>query len=260
MQFVETHAHLNFPEFQDDLEEVIARALQAGVNLFVNPGINLETSRSAVELTRRYPPVFAAVGIHPHEANKEQGKVCQLEKLSRKKKVVAIGEIGLDYFRSPSSKEDQKALFETQLELALRAKKPIIVHVRDAYSDSLAILREKYLPKTKLKRPAVVHCFSGTVAHAQKFLKAGLMISFTGMLTYGNNQLEEVAKLIPLGRIMLETDSPFLAPGRLKGQRNEPTGVLEVAKKIAQLKGVPVDKVAAQTTANAKNFFNFYGA
>lgn len=255
MQFIDTHAHLDFPEYRDDLEEIIARSFKSGLVYIITVGAGFRHSVNAVNLAERYSKIFASVGIHPHEADRELDKVQELGKLAGNEKVVAIGETGLDYFRNLADKNNQKELFRWHIALALKIKKPLILHVRDAYSDTLEILEQDYLPKAGLDISAVVHCFSGTAVHAQRFLKAGLMISFTGSITYGDKGLEEAVKIVPLERIMLETDCPFLAPGKLRGQRNEPVGVIEVAKKIAQLKEVTLDKIAAQTTANATSFF-----
>lgn len=258
MNFIDSHCHLDFPKFHGDLEEVINRTFEAGAAALINVGVNLPTSVSSVQLASRYQSIYAAVGIHPHDAKLLSGTVLEkLKGLSKERRVVAIGEIGLDYYRNLSAQEVQREAFVSQLKLALEMNKPVIIHCRDAYNDVLNILDEHYLPAIGDRRPGVIHSFSSGVRHAQEFLKRGFYIGFNGMTTYsGNDQLMEAVKIVPLDKILIETDAPFLPPQSHRGQRNEPLYVLEVAEQIAQIKGIPLEEVCRATTDNACRLFN----
>jgi TatD DNase family protein len=255
---IDTHAHLNFPEF-NDTEEVIQRASEAGVDKIINVGSDLENSKRAIELASKYPKLYATVGIHPSDGEKTNlgsDFTCELKKIAQDKKVVAIGESGLDYSRLSenvvSDKEYQKKLFTSHIEVALELNFPIIIHSRDADDDILGIL-SKYKGQIK----GVMHCFTGNWDFAKKVLDLGLLISFTGIITFPNAaSLREVVEKIPFDKFMVETDSPLLAPQSHRGERNEPAFVVEVAKKIAEIKKIGLLEIEKATTQNAEAFFN----
>lgn len=248
---IDSHTHLDFPEFDSDREAVIASAKSLGVGKFINPGCNLEASRRAVKLASRYPEIYAGVGIHPHDAKEMEAAALQeLEKLAANPKVVAIGEIGLDYFRMQNSKEIQIAAFENQLALAAKIGKPVIIHCREAEADIFQCL-DKF-PNLR----GVFHCFAGDWNFAQEVLSRGFYIGITAVVTYPNAQkTHEVAQKIPLDKLLIETDSPFLAPQSKRGKRCNPADVVEVAEKIAQLKSIALSEVETATAANTQNLF-----
>ncbi|PIZ57258.1 hydrolase TatD [bacterium (Candidatus Torokbacteria) CG_4_10_14_0_2_um_filter_35_8] len=255
---IDTHAHLDFKEFGNDREEVIKRAFDNGVEKIICVGCGPEHSNGSVELARKYDNIFASVGIHPHDLNKVNLEaLSELEKLSKFLKVVAIGEIGLDYFRLEDKKDKPKQIkvFEEQLRLVGKLNLPVIFHCRDAYPDILKILWEF---KKDYNFRGVTHCFSGSQDYAEKFLDLGLLLSFTGAITYTEDpdaEIFEVIKKTPLDKIMIETDCPYLAPHPHRGERNEPAFVKFVAEKIAEVKGVDFKTVASKTTRNAEELF-----
>jgi len=248
---IDSHTHLDFPEFDTDRELVIASAKSAGVEKFLNPGCNLATSRKAVELANQFPEIYAGVGIHPHDASEVTAEaLAELEKLAANPKVVAIGEIGLDYFRMRNSKEIQIAAFENQLALAEKIGKPVIIHSREADADIFKCL-DKF---SKLR--GVFHCFGGDYVFAQEVLSRGFYIGVTAIVTYPNaKNIHEVAQKIPLDRLLIETDSPFLAPQIKRGKRCNPADVMEVAERIAQLKNISLAEIVGETTKNTKQLF-----
>lgn len=256
MKLIETHAHLNFAEFHEDLENVIEQSRVSGIEVIVNVGTDLVTSQESVNLAERYQFIFATVGVHPHSAAELPDTLSQLKHLATHPKVVAIGEIGLDYFRNLASHTDQVAAFQEQLKLALQIRKPVVLHCRDAYTEVLQILADDYIPQVGTRVPGIVHSFTAGPAVVRRFLQMGFFIGLNNIVTYPKNtSLREAIKDIPLTRIVLETDCPYLPPQALRGQRCEPQYVLEVAKTIAEIKGLSVAEVAAQTTANAKIAF-----
>lgn len=259
--FIDTHAHLNFPEFKTEVPAVLGRAKEAGVEKIINVGIDLDTSKQSLDLARKYPEVYATVGFHPH-CSKEldiesRGRLIAM---SNHEKVVAIGEIGLDYyFLKRSSKyanyptrDEQLFCFEQMLDLALETGLPAIIHSREADADILGILKSYH---GQLR--AVLHCFSGGWDFAEKVLDLGFAVSFTGIITFKNvdPDILEAVKKIPLGSIMVETDCPYITPEPYRGKRNEPAHVLKVAQKIAEIKGVSVTEVEQETTKKAIKFF-----
>lgn len=257
MNLTDTHAHLYWDSFKEDFDEVIARALDAGVNTIINVGVDIEKSEIAAKLESDKVKFYSTIGIHPHEALRlTQGKLSEeLEKLeqiykSNPKKVVAVGECGLDYLDvDEQTKQLQKELFQAQIDLAKKLNLPLIVHCREAWDDTIEMTKDCF---------GIYHCYSGQPPVTQKALQTNFLISFAGNLTYPKNDyLREAVKLIPLNRIVLETDCPFLPPQSKRGQRNEPANVLEIAQLIADLKEVSLDEVASQTTANAARSFAF---
>ncbi len=281
---IDTHAHLNFGAFKDDCDETIKRTLAAGTWL-INVGSQSTTSERAVEIANKYPEgVYAAVGLHPthlfemevdesevdvrFKSRKEEWNADFYEKLAKNKKVVAIGEIGLDYNFIPKNvdlemaKKKQQEVFRQALDSADKLNLPVIIHSRDTHDDLIPILQE-YLDAGKLPRRGVLHCFTGNWADAQKYLDLGFLISFTGIITFKpkpnqmalQEKILEVVAKIPLEKIMIETDAPYLTPDPHRGKRNEPLYVEFVARKIAEIKNISFDKVADITTKTAKTFF-----
>lgn len=248
---IDTHAHLDFESFDADREAVVERARQAGVERIVNITSYAKDFDKVKRIAESHKLIWHAAGIHPHDTAqlKDPKWLDEVKALASGPKAVAIGEIGLDYFKMTNTREEQGRLFQSQLDLAQELKLPVILHIRDAYRDVYEMVKS-------LKLKGVVHCYSGTDAWADKFLALGYLISFTAIITYPKTaQLAEVVKTTPLERIMVETDSPFLPPQRVRGQRCEPVYVRDVAEKIAEIKGVSFDEVALVTTANAEKFF-----
>lgn len=258
MELFDTHCHLADRAFRADLDEALARARLAGVAGMVCVGYDLASSRAAAELAGREERVWAAVGIHPHDAARAgRGWVAELRKLARRDKVVAIGETGLDFYRDLSPRPAQKDVFRRHLELALELGLPVIVHDRDAHDETVEILREAHAGQSGgATPPGVMHCFSGGPDHAQACLGLGFCLSFAGPLTYPkSDKVREIAAAAPADRLLVETDAPYLAPQAQRGHRNEPAFVAEVAAALAAVRGVSPKEAAALTTANARRLF-----
>jgi len=241
------------PEFSD-LPQVLARAADANVMTIINASFDEDSSRRSAELAIQHENIYASAGIHPHHAdlvNKDIIKV--IGDLCSNKKVIAVGETGLDYFENPVPKEVQKSAFAMHIALAIEKRLPLILHGRDADKDMLEILRKEGRGQVK----GVFHCFSGDAAYARQVLDAGFMVSFTGVITFKNaHAIRETVKYVPLERIMIETDCPYLAPQSFRGKRNEPSYVVHIAEKIAELKQLSFEETAEKTSANAVNFFS----
>jgi len=250
---VDSHAHLGMPQFNGDRDEVIQRAIDGGVALIFTVGTDVGDCRKAIEIARRSDRVFAIIGIHPHDVKHfNETTYSDLRILSSDPKVKAIGEIGLDFFRDLSPRKTQVATFRQQIHLAKELDLPIVVHARDAQTEVLAILREEGVREIG----GVLHCFSGDYDMAKSCMDLGLFISIPGTITYGNSSgLRRVVKSIPLDRILVETDCPFLAPMPYRGRRNEPAYVKITASKLAEVKGLPFDEMARITSINAKTAF-----
>lgn len=253
---IDTHAHLEMEAFDGDREAVLARAAEAGLTAIVTVGTTLPDCEKAVALTRLYKPVYAAVGIHPHEVKDiDAATYDALRVLAQQEKVVAIGEIGLDFFYDLSPREVQLRCFQEQLNLAEELDLPVIIHDREAHPEILEILRSR---KGSLR--GVLHCFSGNWAMACECLDLGFHLSVAGPVTYRKaDQLRAVAREVPLGRLLIETDAPYLAPQPYRGKRNEPAYVMETARYLAGIRGIPVDELEQQTTANARRLFGIDG-
>jgi len=250
--FIDTHCHLDFPEFAQDRDEVIKRAKNGAVDYLINIGSSLDGSRRSIDLSKAYEYIYATVGIHPHEADRF-AKVEEpvLIELAKENKVVAIGEIGLDYYKNYSKVENQKLLFISLIKLAKDLNLPLIIHNRQAADDTLKILKEA------LPLKIVLHCFSGDEDFLKKCLSLGFYISFTCNITYKKaGNLRALVKLTPLDRLMLETDAPYLPPQGLRGKRNEPLYVKYLAQEISKIKEISLEEVARVTSDNAKLFFN----
>jgi len=249
--FIDTHCHLDFPEFDRDRDELIRRAKLEGIDYIINVGSSLKGSLDSVALAERYTFVYATVGLHPHEAdNFNRNTELQLMTLAKKDKVVAIGEIGLDYFKNYSRPENQRPLFISLLALAKDLKLPVVIHTRQAQEDTLKIMKEV------TPSGAVVHCFSGDDKFLKECLDLGFFVSFTCNITYKKAQnLRDIVRLVPLDRMMLETDAPYLPPEGLRGERNDPTYVKLLAAEIAAIKKTSVEEIGKLTSDNAKKFF-----
>ena len=254
MRFFDTHAHLHFPEFASDLEAVIDRGRAAGLVGVVTIGTDAETNAAAVALASRLPDVYATVGIHPHDAeDATDADLDAMELLARSSpKVVALGEMGLDFFRNLSPRGVQETVLRRQLGLARRLGKPVVVHCRDAYAEMLAILAEERVGEVG----GVMHCFSADVEVATRCLDLGLLISLAGPVTYKNARaLPDVARFVPEDRLVVETDCPFLPPEPHRGKRNEPAYVALTAARVAELRGADVHALGEATTRNAARLF-----
>jgi TatD DNase family protein len=256
MELVDSHAHIDFPQFADDREAMLERARLAGVSalLAIGTGPGPEKMDAALPYADQYDWIYASIGIHPHEAKQVTPQhLEELTKLAKHPKVIAWGEIGLDYFYDHSPRDIQHQVFRDQMALARDAKLPIIIHCRDAWPDCLALIEEVWRP-TGIG--GILHCFTGTIEEARCGLDAGFMISFAGNSTYPKTQhLRDIAKEIPLDRILIETDSPFLAPQPYRGKRNEPAYVAEVARTLANVRNLSPEEFAASTSANFRRFF-----
>lgn len=254
---IDTHFHLDFKKFDKDRSEVVARALEAGVTQMITIGISLETCQRAVELAEAYESVWAAVGIHPNDSQ-EWGTEAEkaLRTWAKHPKVVAIGEIGLDYYWKQVPREVQQRAFDEQLALAADVGLPVIIHDREAHEDIMITLRRWISTLTNKTSPGVLHFFSGDLAMAQEAIELGFYLGTDGPVTFKNARaLQKVVAKIPLERLLIETDAPFLAPHPHRGRRNEPAYVRYVAEQVANLHGTTLEYVAAQTTANARRLF-----
>ena len=261
--FVDSHAHLDGKQFHADREQVIARAREAGVKTIVaiGNGDGPGTLDCGVRLAEKYDFIYATVGIHPHEAKlATEAAFSELEHLAKRPRVIAWGEIGLDYFYHHSPRETQQQVFIKQMELARAAALPIVIHCRpsekseDAWEDCLDLIGKHWAPSGK---GGILHCFTGTWPHAKRALDMGFMISFAGNVTFPKaQQIRDAAKEVPLDRMLIETDSPYLAPVPHRGKRNEPAFVKETARQIGELRGLSTEEVGSQTTGNFHRFFS----
>ena len=252
MGFVDTHAHLHFPDYDSDRQAVIDRLREAGFDFFINVGTDIESSKKSLEFAKQYDFAYAAAGIHPNDtAQTNPEDVLQIAEILKHPRVVAIGEIGLDYYRDHSPKEKQKQILNAFLDFYQVLRKPLIVHCREAYDD----LAQLFASRSKSWN-GVMHCFSSDLETMKKFLALGFHISFAGPLTYKKNDaLREACKACPLDRLLLETDSPFLPPQSMRGKRNEPAYMLETAQTAAELHGLSLEEMGKRTTANARHLF-----
>lgn len=252
--FIDSHAHLDFQSFNEDFAEVIDRAQAVRVKKIICVATSVEGSRTSIEVAGKYPFIYATAGIHPHEASEvSKNSYEEIEHLLSNKKVVAIGEVGLDYHYEHSPKEIQQAVFRRFIHMAREAGLPLAVHTREAEKDTLEILRQERASETG----GVIHCFSGTMKMAEQCLKMGFYISIPGIVTFNKaSNLHEVVKQVPIERMLIETDSPYLAPIPHRGKRNEPAYVRHVAEKIAEIKGLSLDDVARITSRNSEQLFN----
>ncbi len=251
---IDTHAHLDFPQFNEDLNQVLQRARESGVIAVLNAGTDEQGSERSVELSKKYPQIGASVGIHPHDAARvSAGWLKKMEQLAGEKTVLAVGETGLDFYRDLSPREDQEQVFREQIRLACRVEKPVIVHSRKAHAETLQILKEEKLPSCA----GVMHCFSGDRGQAEAFLELGFYISLAGPLTYPrSHNLRDLLNYIPEDRLLLETDSPYLAPQAYRSKRNEPSYVKLVYERAALTLGRDLEQLTEQIFVNAIRLFS----
>lgn len=248
---IDTHCHLDFPDYDQDRDEVMARCLKEQVEYIINVGSDVANSRKAAAMARLYENVYACVGCHPHDADGFTTEMLrELSALCLEPKVKAIGEIGLDYYRNLSGVENQKKVFKSLLELARERSLPVVVHSRQAHDDTMAILADSGISEV------IVHCFSGDENFLAECLARGYYVSFTANITYKKSEaLRKVVAACPLERMCLETDAPYLSPEGYRGKRNEPAFVRFVADAVAGIKGIDVREVCRVTTDNARRFF-----
>lgn len=254
---VDTHTHIDFDNFDDDREQVIARAGEAGVHYLLNVGTDLDTSKRSIALAEHYPHVYASAGIHPHDASgiNQEEAVAEIVALLDHPKVVALGEVGLDYYRNHATSDDQQALLKRFVAVQKKTGLPLILHARDAYDDIFAILEEAYGAGPI---PGVMHCFAGDEAVLKRAVALGLYVSLTAPVTYKKNDaLRALVPLIPDDQLLLETDAPFLSPQSKRGKRNEPAYLPESAALIAELRGISLEDLARITTLNCNRLFGF---
>jgi TatD DNase family protein len=251
---IDSHCHLDFPDFATELDAVVARARAAGIKRMVTISTRVNRHAGVLAIAERFPDVFCSVGTHPHYAHEELDvTAADLVARTRAEKVVALGEAGLDYHYDNSPREAQEQGFRAHIAAARETGLPLVIHSREADDDTARILEEE---TGKGAFPAVLHCFTGGPGLAQRAVALGHFISFTGILTFKNSQaLRAIAAMLPAERILVETDAPYLAPGKFRGKRNEPAFVVETAKVLAEARGVSLDEIAQQTTAN---FFRLF--
>lgn len=250
--FIDTHAHLDFDVYEEDREKVIQRAIESQVLAIITIGTDLESSRRAILLAEKYASIYAAVGIHPGDCARTSPRdFSVIRDLGRHPKVVAIGEIGLDYYRMHAEAEMQKEVFKKQITIARDLNLPVIVHNRDSHGDVLEILTKQ----GGLELSGVLHSFSGDEDFLQAVINLNFYLSFTGNLTYKKNTSLPLIQKVPIANLLLETDSPFLSPVPLRGKRNEPAYVVHIARRIAEIKEIELDILSKVTTDNAKTLF-----
>ncbi|CFX09540.1 Uncharacterised deoxyribonuclease TatD-type [Syntrophomonas zehnderi OL-4] len=250
---IDTHAHLQDDDLQNDLPQVLKRAAEAGVEKIICVGYDVKSSQEALNMARKYRQVYAAVGIHPHDAQHLDDKALkQLYTMAKDPRVVAIGEIGLDFYRDLSPRDIQRQAFVAQIKLAQELSKPIVIHDRDAHQEVMEIIKTEKAGRNQ----GIMHCYSGSLPLAAELIKAGFYISFAGPITFKNaRKAQETAAQIPMDKILIETDCPYLAPEPWRGQRNEPANVKYVAAKLAELRNKGADEIAYLTNLNAKKVY-----
>ncbi len=251
--FIDSHAHIFFQDFKDEVEDVLKRAKEAGVGCLINVGTDIESSRTVIGLAEKYSQIYAVVGIHPHEVQEMTDQdLVTLKEMAQHEKVVAIGEVGLDYYYEHSPKEIQQKRLRDFIHLAREVKLPLVIHCRDAFDDCFRIFDEE----NAWKLGGVFHCYTGDLETAKKIIKKGFYVSFSGIVTFKKaTELHEAVKGLPRDRYLIETDCPFLAPEPFRGKRNEPAYVKYVAEKISELKSLNVSDVARISARNTKDVF-----
>ena len=249
MELIDTHSHIYYDKYKDDLEEVLDRALEQNIEKIICVGVDLESSIESLKLAEKYEMIYATAGYHPHESkDASPSYLKELEEILSNEKVVALGEIGLDFHYNHSNKKTQIKIFKEQLELSKSLNIPNIVHCRNADDDILDCIRETNSSN------GVIHCFASNINFANSLFSLGYIISFTGLITFAKN-LKEIVKNIPLNKFMLETDSPYLTPVPYRGKRNEPSMIRNIAEFIANIRNESLDIIARETTKTAKSFF-----
>jgi len=253
-RLIDSHAHLEMDHFRDDIEMVISRARERGIEKIISIGIDVESSIRSLELSKRFEGVYTTIGFHPHEADRfEESILDRLKELSGDPKIVAVGEIGLDFYKRYSEISNQVRVLNQMLDLSKELRLPVILHIRDAFEEAISVLKSKGRDRIV----GVVHCFSGNYNMAKRFLDMGLYISIAGTITYkGSENLHEVVKEMPLDRLLVETDSPFLSPQPMRGKRNEPSFVIYTAEKIAELREMDLEELSHRIYQNTISLFN----
>jgi len=261
--YIDSHAHLFFADYGNDLADVLSRAKEAGVNSIVVPATDLKSSREVIMLADRHENIFACVGIHPHEVSKaDHQDVVEIEKLCEHPKVVAVGEIGLDYYYNFSPPALQRKFLLEQMEIAVRRNLPVVLHMRESIEDTFSIVEQVVKANTNWKNGSnepmrgVFHCFPGTTEQAAYVRRLGFYISYPGIVTFKKSGSIEVIKKTGISNILLETDSPYLTPAPLRGKRNEPANIVLIGRKIAEALEIPEEEVARVTTENAIRLFS----
>lgn len=253
MGLIDTHAHFYFPDFDEDREAALARAFEGGVEALINVGTDLESSRKCLALANSHPALYASAGVHPNDSKDVPEQVyTEIRELLKEPRMVAIGEVGLDFYREHSPHDVQKTVFRRFIHMHLETGKPLIIHCRDAYAALAEILREE----SSAPYRGVIHCFTGDTASMRPLLELGFYISFAGPLTYKKNEaLREACVSCPEDRLLFETDAPFLAPNSHRGKRNESGYMVETVRLAAQIRGTGYDPLVSATTANARRLF-----
>ena len=251
---IDTHCHLDFPDYNDDRAVVLQSARDAGITKMVNIGCDLKSSQASVDLANQHPEIYAAIGFHPHDArNYDDRMEQQLREMANNFKVVAIGEVGLDFYRDRSPRDVQRTVFVRQMHLARELGLPLIIHIRDAYEEALDML----IAEKAYESNVVLHCFSGTPRDAGRAIDYGMFLSFGGVLTFSNSRLPELVREVPLDQIILETDAPFLTPHPHRGTRNQPAMVALVYRKLADVLNRDLKEIETTIDGNAQRFFEF---
>ena len=253
MKLIDTHSHYNDEKFDNDRDEVIQNIANSGITTIINAGYGLESSKRAIEIANNYDFMYATVGVSPNDIeNLENNYIEQIKEMAKEQKVIAIGEIGLDYYWNKENKETQKEIFIKQVELANQLGLPIVIHTRDAVMDTIDILKNK----VNCNKKGVFHCCPLNTELIKEGLKLGFYISFAGPITFKNSKnAEEIVKMVPIDRILTETDSPYLSPEPVRGTRNDSRNIKYIAQKIAQIKNMPIENIAEQIQKNAKTIF-----
>ncbi len=253
MKLIDTHSHYNDEKFDNDRDEVIQNIANSGITTIINAGYSLESSKRAIEIANNYDFMYATVGVSPNDIeNLENNYIEQIKEMAKEQKVIAIGEIGLDYYWNKENKETQKEIFIKQVELANQLGLPIVIHTRDAVMDTIDILKNK----VNCNKKGVFHCCPLNTELIKEGLKLGFYISFAGPITFKNSKnAEEIVKMVPIDRILTETDSPYLSPEPVRGTRNDSRNIKYIAQKIAQIKNMPIENIAEQIQKNAKTIF-----
>ncbi len=251
---IDTHCHLDFPDYNDDRTAVLQAAREAGITKMVNIGCELKSSQASVDLANQHPEIYAAIGFHPHDAKNYDDRMEQrLREMANNFKVVAIGEVGLDFYRDRSPRDVQRTVFVRQMHLARELGLPLIIHIRDAYEEAIDML----IAEKAYESNVVLHCFSGTQKDARRALDYGMFLSFGGVLTFSNSRLPELVRDVPLDQIILETDAPFLTPHPHRGTRNQPAMVALVYRKLSEVLHRDVHEIESIIDGNAQRFFEF---
>ena len=252
---IDSHCHLDYEPLVNNIDQVLLNAKKENITNLLTIGTSLESSKKVLEIVSKYPNVYGAIGIHPNSTTGNLDKLDEIHMLKKKnKKIIAFGETGLDYFYKRSDKKDQIIAFEKHVEFSISEKIPVIIHTRDADDDTISIVK-KYYKKTNF----LIHCFTGNLEFAKNLLNLNCLISFSGIITFKkSNDLRDVVKYVPLEKMLIETDSPYLSPDPFRGKSNEPANVKIVAETVASIKQISFEQVATSTTANFNNFF-LYG-